>query len=56
MPSKQTLAKLNKLHYKMSDGSDKDKTKAIKKADKLGYEVASHKRGVAHFKSKDEAN
>ena len=55
-PSKQTLAKLNKLHYKMSDGSDKDKQKAIKKADKLGYEVVSHKRGVAHFKSKDEAD
>ena len=53
MPTKQVLAKLNKLHYKMSDGSDKDREKAIKKADKLGYEVASHKRGVAHFKSKD---
>ena len=56
MPTKQVLAKLNKLHYKMSDGSEKDKKKAIKKADKLGYEVASHKRGVAHFKSKDEAD
>ena len=56
MPTKQTLAKLNKLHYKMSDGTKKDKEKAIKKADKLGYEVASHKRGVAHFKSKDESN
>ena len=56
MPTKSQLAKLNKLHYKMSDGSEKDKKKAIKKADKLGYEVASHKRGVAHFKSKDEAD
>ena len=56
MPSNATYAKLNKLHYKMSDGSKKDKEKAIKKADKLGYEVASHKRGVAHFKSKDEAD
>ena len=56
MPSNATYAKLNKLHYKMSDGSKKDKAKAIKKADKLGYEVASHKRGVAHFKSKDEAD
>ena len=53
MPSKATYAKLNKLHYKMSDGSKKDKAKAIKKADKLGYEVASHKRGVAHFTAKD---
>jgi len=53
MPSKATLAKLNKLHYKLSDGSKKDKEKAIKKADKLGYEVASHKRGVAHFSALD---
>ena len=55
-PTKQTLARLNKLHYKMSDGTKKDKAKAISKADKLGYEVVSHKRGVAHFKSKDEAD
>lgn len=52
-PTKQTLAKLNKLHYKMSDGTKKDKEKAIKKADKLGYDVAVHKRGVAHFSAKD---
>ena len=52
-PTKQTLAKLNKLHYKMSDGTKKDKEKAIKKADKLGYNVAVHKRGVAHFSAKD---
>ena len=53
MPSKATLARLNKLHYKMSDGSKKDREKAIKKADKIGYEVASHKRGIAHFTAKD---
>lgn len=54
MPSKQTLAKLNKLHYKMADGTKKEKEKAIKKADKLGYGVASAKRGVAHFVSAGE--
>jgi hypothetical protein len=54
MPTKSTLAKLNKLHYKISDGSEKDKKKALKKVDKIGYEVVSHKRGVAHFKSKNE--
>ena len=53
-PSKATQAKLNKLHYRIAQGTKKDKEKAIKKADKLGYEVASHKRGVAHFKSKGE--
>ena len=53
MPSKQTLARLNKLHYKMADGTAKDKAKAIKKADKIGYEVVSQKRGIAHFAAKD---
>lgn len=52
-PSKDIHARLNKLHYKMSDGTKKDKEKAIAKADKLGYAVGSHKRGVAHFRSKD---
>jgi hypothetical protein len=52
-PSKATLAKLNKLHYRIADGSKKEKEKAIKKADKIGYGVASAKRGIAHFSSKD---
>lgn len=56
MPTTPTLAKLNKLHYKISDGTDKVRAKALKKVDKLGYDVVSHKRGVAHFRSKDEAD
>ena len=56
MPKTPTLAKLGKLHYKISDGTDKVRAKALKKVDKLGYDVVSHKRGVAHFRSKDEAD
>lgn len=53
-PTKATQAKLNKLHYRMSQGTKKEKAKAVAKADKMGYSVESHKRGVAHFKSKGE--
>ena len=53
MPTKAIYAKLNKLHYKIADGTKKDKMNAIKKADKLGYNIESAKRGVAHFKSLD---
>jgi hypothetical protein len=53
-PTKATQAKLNKLHYRMSQGTKKEKAKAVAKADKMGYAVESHKRGVAHFKSKGE--
>ena len=56
MPKTPTLAKLGKLHYKISDGTVKVRAKALKKVDKLGYDVVSHKRGVAHFRSKDEAD
>ena len=53
-PSKATQAKLNKLHYRMAQGTKKEKAKAVAKADKMGYSVESSKRGVAHFKSKGE--
>lgn len=53
-PSKVTQAKLNKIHYKIAQGDKKDKKKAIKKADKLGYSIESAKRGVMHFKSKGD--
>jgi hypothetical protein len=52
-PSKATLAKLNKLHYRIADGSKKDKTRALAKIDKIGYNVESTKRGISHFSSKD---
>lgn len=53
-PSKATQAKLNKLHYRMAQGTKKEKAKAVAKAEKIGYSVESAKRGVAHFKSKGE--
>ena len=53
-PTKATQAKLNKLHYRMAQGTKKEKAKAVAKADKMGYAVESSKRGVAHFKSKGE--
>ena len=56
MPTKAQLAKLNKLHYRIADGDKKDREKALKKVDKIGFSVESAKRGVAHFKSKDPAD
>jgi hypothetical protein len=53
-PTKATQAKLNKLHYRMAQGTKKEKAKAVAKAEKIGYSVESAKRGVAHFKSKGE--
>lgn len=53
MPTTKTLAKLNKLHYKISDGDNKTKNKAIKKVDKLGYTIEKQNRGVMHVRSKD---
>jgi len=47
-PTKATQAKLNKLHYRMAQGTKKEKSKAVAKADKMGYSVESSKRGVAH--------
>ena len=53
-PSKATMAKLNSLNYTLADGNKKEKKKATKKINKLGYEVASTSRGVSHFKSTKE--
>ena len=53
-PSKATQAKLNKLHYRIAQGTKKEKKKALAKAEKIGYTVESSRRGVAHFKSKGE--
>tara|TARA_R110002167_G_scaffold79357_1_gene219039 strand:+ start:4273 stop:4938 length:666 start_codon:yes stop_codon:yes gene_type:complete len=54
MPTDKTFARLNKLHYKISDGDKKTQAKALAKVDKIGYDIQSSSRGVAHFKSKGE--
>jgi hypothetical protein len=52
-PTTKTLAKLNKLNYKIVSGTKKDKAQALAKVDKIGYNVESTKRGISHFSSKD---
>ena len=46
------LATLNHYHYLLSGGSEKEQKKAMKNASKLGYDIQSATRGVAHFKNK----
>lgn len=52
MIANSELAALNHYHYLLSDGSEKQQKRAIKKADKKGYTIESATRGVAHFKHK----
>ena len=43
-PTKATQAKLNKLHYRMAQGTKKEKAKAVAKAEKIGYSVETSSR------------
>jgi hypothetical protein len=53
MPTDQTLARLTKLHYRLTSSDEATKQKAMKKTNKLGYETVSLKRGITHFRSTD---
>ena len=56
MPTDKQLAKLSKLHYRLTSTDDAVKQKALKKTDKLGYEPVSIKRGITHYRSKNTAD
>ncbi len=47
------LATLNQYHYLLSDGTEKEKEKALRRSNRLGYDIESATRGVAHFKKRD---